>query len=114
MEDFRERRVDSKWIEDFDAFARRQWADFDYRYSDGESLGQVQQRNIAALEEVLSRYSGQTLVIGSHGTSMSTVLHFYDPSFDYGRFLEIKDRMPWVVKLTFAGKTCLKIEYCEL
>lgn len=114
VEDFRERRVDSQWIEDFDAFARRQWADFDYRYSDGENLGQVQRRNIAALEETLSRYSGKTVVIGSHGTAMSTVLHFYDPSFDYGRFLEIKDRMPWVVKLTFAGKTCLKIEYCEL
>jgi len=114
VEDFRERRVDSGWIEDFDAFARRQWADFDYRRSDGESLRQVQRRNIAALEHVLTQYPGQTLVIGSHGTAMSTVLQFYDPSFDYDRFLEIKDRMPWAVKLTFAGKTCLKMESCEL
>lgn len=28
IEDFRERRVDSVWIEDFNAFAKRQWADF--------------------------------------------------------------------------------------
>ena len=38
-EDFRERKVDSAWIEDFDGFTRRQWADFDYKLSDGESSG---------------------------------------------------------------------------
>ena len=37
--DLRERRVDSVWIEDFDAFCKQQWADFDYRLTDGETLG---------------------------------------------------------------------------
>ena len=36
--------------EDFDGFCRRQWADFSYCLSEGESLGQVQRRNVDALE----------------------------------------------------------------
>ena len=52
MEDFRERRVDSCWIEDFSAFCKAQWADFDYKLTDGESLREVQTRNIAAWQEL--------------------------------------------------------------
>ncbi len=43
MDGLRERRVDSGWIEDFEGFTRRQWADFSYKLSDGESLGEVQE-----------------------------------------------------------------------
>lgn len=37
IEDFRERKVDSIWIEDFDKFAKEQWSNFDYKLSDGEN-----------------------------------------------------------------------------
>ena len=37
VEDFRERKVDSEWIADFDTFCKRQWEDFDYKLSDGET-----------------------------------------------------------------------------
>lgn len=112
--DFRERRVDSGWIEDFDGFCKRQWADFDYSLSDGETLRQTQIRNIAALEAVLESYKGKTVVIGSHGTAMSTVYHHYDPSFGYEGFRRIQNRMPWVVKFSFDGHICRKIEECSL
>ena len=29
VEDFRERRIDSDWIEDFDSFCKKQWENFD-------------------------------------------------------------------------------------
>lgn len=48
IDDFRERMVDSVWIEDFESFSKRQWADFHYKLSDGECLSEVQQRNIRA------------------------------------------------------------------
>ena len=39
-DDFRERKVSSGWIEDFDflTFVKAQWTDFDYKLSSGESL----------------------------------------------------------------------------
>ena len=75
MDDFRERRVDSCWIEDFTEFSKKQWSDFTYKLSDGECLKEVQDRNIAALTEVLEKYPGKNIVIGSHGTALSTILN---------------------------------------
>ena len=50
VSDFRERKIDSVWIDDFTAFCQRQWIDFDYKLTDGETLREVQARNINALK----------------------------------------------------------------
>ena len=114
VEDFRERKVDSGWIEDFDGFCKRQWADFSYRLTDGETLAQVQSRNVSALAEALREYAGKNIVVGSHGTALSTILHFYDPSFGYEDFQAIKSIMPWIVKFTFDGDRLLEMEKIDL
>ena len=44
--DFRERKVGDGWLDDFDSFAKQQWADFSYKLEHGESLAEVQERNI--------------------------------------------------------------------
>lgn len=110
VQNFRERKVDSEWIDDFDAFSRRQWADFDFHLDGGESLREVQERNIAALEEALREHEGQTIVIGGHGTAISTILNHYDPSFGYDQFESIRRIMPWIVRLDFEGMTFLRWE----
>ena len=109
VEDFRERRIDSVWIEDFDGFARRQWADFGYKLSDGESLGEVQERNLRALDEVLERFANRTVVIGSHGTALSTVIHHFRPGFGFGEFDKIRPVMPWIVHFSFDGRVCVGV-----
>lgn len=114
VEDFRERRVDSGWIEDFNAFCKRQWDDFDYKLTDGESLREVQSRNIKALKAVLRDYAGQTVVIGSHGTALSTIIHYYDPSFNHAAFEKIRTLMPWVVRFAFEGEECISIRYLNV
>ena len=112
IRDFRERTVGGEWIEDFDIFAQMQWDDFSYKLSGGESLAEVQQRNIAALQTVLNRYKGKNIVIGSHGTALSTIINFYDSSFGYDDFVDIKDRMPWIVKFVFDEQAnCAQIQY---
>lgn len=112
--DFRERKVESGWIEDFDDFCRNQWENFDYKLSDGESLREVQNRNISALKSVLTEYRDQTVVIGSHGTALSTIINFYDASFDYESFQRIRKRMPWVVMFRFEGMRCVQVRECDL
>ena len=114
VSDFRERKVDSGWIHDFHAFCQRQWEDFDYKLSDGESLGEVQRRNIAALDAVLEEYRDKTIAVGSHGTALSTILHYFDPSFGYEDFNRIKSLMPWIVKFTFEDHTCIQIDQINL
>ena len=111
---FRERKIDSVWIEDFAAFSKAQWADFDYKLTDGESLHEVQTRNIKALEEVLREYENKTVVIGSHGTALSTVIHYYDNSFGYDAFQKVKGIMPWVVKFRFDERRFVSFEEIDL
>ena len=108
--DFRERKVDSCWIKDFASFSKKQWEDFSYKLSDGECLKEVQERNINALIDVLRRYAGKNIVIGSHGTALSTVFNYYDHSFGYEDFDKIRFVMPWIVEFDFDdGGNCINI-----
>lgn len=112
--DFRERRVDSCWIEDFTSFSKKQWEDFTYKLSDGECLAEVQARNIAALNKLLDDYQDQNVVVGSHGTALSTIINYYDKTFGYEGFHAIRHLMPWVVQFTFDGKELIEINKYNL
>ena len=114
IDDFRERRVDSCWIEDFTSFSKKQWEDFTYKLSDGECLAEVQARNIAALNKLLDDYQDQNVVVGSHGTALSTIINYYDKTFGYDGFHEIRHLMPWVVQFTFDGKELIEIKKYDL
>jgi len=114
IHDFRERKVDSVWIDDFDAFTRNQWADFHYKLTDGETLAEVQKRNIAALQEVIEHHKGKTVVIGSHGTALSTIINYFVPQFGIEEFTRIKSIMPWIVHFAFSDNKCVQIEELDL
>lgn len=114
VKDFRERKIDSCWIDDFNGFSQKQWEDFNYKLSDGECLHEVQQRNIEALKDVLKRFYGKSIIIGTHGTALSTIINYYEPSYGYKDFNEIKLLMPWIVKFTFDEMTCVKIEKIDI
>lgn len=114
LEDFRERKVDNCWIEDFQGFARKQWEDFDYKLADGETLREVQARNISALKQVLVQYKDKNVVVGSHGTALSTIINYYRPTFGYADFERIRPLMPWVVWFVFEGEECLEIREINL
>ena len=114
VEDFRERKVDSIWIEDFYKFSKMQWDDFEYKLSDGESLREVQDRNINALMEVLKEHTGKNIVIGSHGTALSTIINYFEPTYSFDDFQRIRNIMPWMVKMSFQGDTLIHIEKIDV
>lgn len=114
VDGFRERQAAQGWINDFHAFVQAQWADFDYCLPGGESLREVERRNIAALEDVLRAHPNQAIAIGSHGTALSTIIHHYQPDFGCEDFQRIKGLMPWVVRLCFDGLICREIVSFDL
>ena len=95
---------------DFLDFARRQWMNFTYKTKVGESLGEVQARNIEALSEILSKHRDKNVIIGTHGTSLSTILNYYISSYGYDDFLRIIDYMPYVLKMNFDGERFISSE----
>ena len=86
---------------------KMRWADFSYHEEGGESLGMVQKRNIEALQEILTANQGENIVIGTHGTALSTILNYYNPKFDCDDFLRIVDWMPYMIELDFEGEKCI-------
>ena len=86
---------------------KKRWADFNFVEPDGESIGAVQKRNIEAINEILEKYEGKTIVIGTHGTALSSIINYYEHSFNAQSFMEIIDFMPWILKMEFDGKKYL-------
>lgn len=101
IDGFRERKVDSGWIDDFTSFTQKQWDDFTYKLSDGECLQEVQERNVSALLKLIEQYKEKNIVIGGHGTALSTIINYFDASFGYEEFSKIKNKMPWIVEFQF-------------
>jgi 2,3-bisphosphoglycerate-dependent phosphoglycerate mutase len=114
MEDFRERKIDNGWITDYSGYVEKQWQDFSYKLEGGESLQEVQDRNISAINRLLEEYRDKNIVIGSHGVAASTVMNYYDSTFGYQQFNSIIDKMPFIIKLDFRGKECRSIEMSDL
>ena len=89
---------------------RKRWADFNYHEDGGESLISVQERNINALKYVLNNHKNESILIGTHGTALSTILNYYDNSFGCDDFLRIINFMPYIIRLDFEGYSCIRKE----
>jgi len=90
----------------FSMFQKR-WSDFDYHEEGGESLKMVQERNVEALSEVLEKHPGEKILWGTHGTALSTILHYYDNSYNCDSFMRMIDFMPYIIRLDFEGMKCV-------
>lgn len=110
IDDFRERKIANVWIEDFNSFAKAQWEDFEYKLSNGESLNEVQLRNINALKNILKENPNENIVIGTHGTALSTIINHFNKNFGYNEFERIKNLMPFIVCITFDCENLIGIE----
>ena len=99
-ERFRERRHGGG---DYAQFLEQRWRDFSFCEPGGETLGSVSARNVEALQEVLAAHEGENIVIGTHGTALSTILNYYDPAFGCAEFVRIWHTMPYIVRLDFDG-----------
>lgn len=94
---------------------QKQWADHDWRQNGGESVAMVQNRNMEALDEILSHHADGEIVVGTHGVALSSILNFYDPEFGCDDFLRIIDWMPYIIELDFEeGRLTGKYEHCHV
>jgi len=118
IDGLRERKSDSDWGREKDVppytFLRRQWSDFSYTYSDGESLGAVQTRNISAINDILTRYDGKNMAVGTHGMALSVIINYYDNTYGFDDYMAMIDIMPWAVKMTFEALNNTGIEKIDL
>lgn len=89
---------------------QKRWLDFSFHEDGGESLSMVQKRNIEALHDLLNVHTGENLILGTHGTALSTIMNYYYPTFNCNSFLRMIDYMPYIIRLDFIGIECIGSE----
>lgn len=105
---FRERATgDTAGIEDF---ARLQWSDKNFAAPGGESFLQVQGRVGKAFMALNAKHRGETYVVGCHGMMLGTVVNYFDKSFEYEQFQQVRGLMPWIVELVFEDGKCISLQ----
>ncbi|MBL4932256.1 histidine phosphatase family protein [Clostridium paridis] len=82
---------------------KKRWDNLDFHEECGESLKMVQERNIKAIFEIINNYKDANIVIGTHGTALSTILNYFEPAYCCDDFLRIIDFMPYIIRLDFDG-----------
>ena len=87
---------------------KKRWKDLNFHEKGGESIKRVQERNIEALHEILLSNQNITVVIGTHGTALSSIINYYDSEFNATDFLRIINFMPYIIKMDFKNKELIK------
>ena len=82
---------------------KKRWANYDHHEDGGKSVAMLQGRNIEVLNEILSDNQDKEIVVGTHGTVLSTIRNYYDNNFGCEDFLRIIDWMPYIIELEFEG-----------
>ena len=114
MDNLRERKISNNWINNFDEYSKNQWNDFSYKLMEGESLIEVQKRNINELDSILNENIGKNIIIGTHGTALSTIINYYDKTYNYENFMEIVNIMPYIIMLEFNNSKYIKREEIKI
>ena len=89
---------------------QKRWENHDYHEEGGESIKMVQSRNIEALKEILENNRDKNIVIGTHGTALSSIMNYYNPRFGCNDFLRIIDWMPYIVEMDFEGQNQINMK----
>lgn len=89
---------------------QKRWADFNYCEEGGECLASVQKRNIEAVWDILDNYRNKKIIVGTHGTALSTIINYFDRTYKCEGFLRMIDFMPYIVKISFEGRKYISRE----
>lgn len=96
---FKERKLSEHPISNFQEAMLHVWSDFDFSLPTGESNHHAQNRGVQATKELLGKYAGQNIVIGTHGNIMVLIMNYFDPIYDYTFWEQLE--MPDIYQLTF-------------
>jgi 2,3-bisphosphoglycerate-dependent phosphoglycerate mutase len=96
--ELRERLVSPTWVSDFRELWRRSWEDLDFALPGGESSRACRDRVTAAIDRIVERHAGQTVMIGSHGAALALFVSAFTPG--YGEKEASAMRTPELLRVT--------------
>ncbi|ADL50021.1 histidine phosphatase family protein [Clostridium cellulovorans] len=108
-EGFRERKLAEGAVTNFDEVILKYWENFDFCIHGGETAYDAQHRGVESLKNVLNRYCGENIVIGTHGNIMVIIMNYYDKKYNYVFWKDLN--MPDIYKLIFKDNNLVGVEH---
>jgi len=106
-EDFKERLLSEKPVDDFDSAIAKVWEEYSFSWAGGESNIIAQNRGVRALDKALERYRGKNIAIGTHGNIMVLIMNYFDKRFDFTFWNQLD--MPDIYKLSFDNGRLIEV-----
>lgn len=78
------------------------YTDFRFSFPAGEPSEQAQERAMKVILDILERYEGKRIGIGTHGDIMTLMLNFFDKQYDF-KFWQ-STSMPDIYQVEFEGR----------
>lgn len=108
VNDFRERILSSVPIDDFQAAITKVWGDPYVALDGGESNAVAQERGVNITFQILEKYKGKNVVIGTHGNMMVLIMNYFNEKYDFSFWKNLD--MPDIYKCTFEGRELVKVQ----
>ncbi|WP_002149038.1 histidine phosphatase family protein [Bacillus cereus] len=110
-EDLRERLLSKEPVQDFNDAIQKVWEDWTFAYEGGESNDVAQRRAVLCMQNILGKYKGKNIVIGTHGNIMVLLMNYFDSKYDFQFWKTL--HMPDVYKLIFDNNDFISAERIE-
>jgi 2,3-bisphosphoglycerate-dependent phosphoglycerate mutase len=111
-EDLRERHFCSEDYtlpdNDFSTSIARMFSDQDFSLPGGESHKHLLSRAVPIFMELLVKYEGKRVALGTHGNIMTALMGYFNDHYDYKFFRQTTK--PDIYKMIFSGDHLIKVE----
>ncbi|PAV30877.1 histidine phosphatase family protein [Virgibacillus profundi] len=86
FEELKERQLKGAYKlpeEEIQQAIKKSYEDIDYYLSGGESIRDVQNRSLPVIKNLLTKYEGKTIIIGTHGNIMTIIMNYFNSGYGY-------------------------------
>lgn len=94
------------------AYARWRAGDYGYRIPGGESILEVQQRALRALEQILEAQAGRTVLVVTHGRWLRILLASILPAYGLARMEQLSHANTAVNQIVYDGHSFRAVQLC--
>lgn len=111
FEELRERQLKGAYKlpeEEILQVIKKSYEDRDFKLSGGESVKDVQSRAVPIIKDLLIKYEGKAIVIGTHGNIMTITMNYFNKEYGYDFWKGTTK--PDIYKLEFSGEVLQSVQ----
>lgn len=111
FEELRERQLKGAYKlseEEIQQAIKKSFEDTEFNLSGGESVKDVQNRALPVIKNLLIKYAGKKIIIGTHGNVMTVIMNYFNEEYGYDFWKNTSK--PDIYKLTFFDETLKSVQ----